>query len=240
MGERERRVSLDFSPRRLSREVERCRRLCLSLERSRLRSFSPLSRERSRRLSLEPSLFLSPDLSRLLSRDLSRRLSFDPFLLRSLSRDPWRLLSLDDSRGFLYGSGDGSRLRSTPASTDTSFGLRSLETSLGLRSRETSRDLRSPETFRGLRSPELSLGFRSRETRLVLRSLDASLGFRSLEPLLDRRAGAIDGAWLARSGAFLLSFVCGVADLPSTICCVSRRRALYGDSSLAILGSRSE
>jgi hypothetical protein len=121
MGERDRRPSLDFSRRRRSRslERERSRRLCLSLERSRFLFLSPsLSCERSRRLSFERSLLLSPDLSRLFSRDLSRRLSLDPSLLRSV--EPSRFFSRDEPRDFLYGSGDGSRLRSALGSP--SFG----------------------------------------------------------------------------------------------------------------------
>jgi hypothetical protein len=120
MGERDRRPSSDLSLRRRSLERERSRRLCLSFERSRFFSLSvSLSRERSRRLSLERCFLLSPDLSRLLSRDPSRRLSFDRSLLRSL--DPSRFFSLDESRGFLYGSGDASRLRKRPGSIGASF-----------------------------------------------------------------------------------------------------------------------
>jgi hypothetical protein len=183
--------------RRRSLECERSRRLCLPLERSRSLS---LSVSLSRRLSLERSLFLSPDLSRFRSRDLSRRLSLDRSLLRSL--EPWRLLSLDESCGLLYGSGEDSRLRTALGSTAASFGLRSLE---------------------------------------------GSLGFLSLDLLLDRRADAIEGSFLARSDPFLekvlgLPFlllpVGGEAALPSTKCCVSSRRALYGDSSLAMSGGR--
>lgn len=130
MGERERLPSLDLSRRRRSLDRERSRRPCLSVERSRFLFLSPsLSWERSRLLSLERSLFLSPDLSRLLSRDRSRRLSLDRSFLRSL--DPSRFFSLEEPRGFLYGSGDRSRLRTALGSTVVAFGSRAFGTSSG-------------------------------------------------------------------------------------------------------------
>lgn len=128
MGERERERI-----RSLSLERGRSRRLCLSLE-------------RSRRLSFEWSLFRSPDLSRLLSRDLSRRLSFDLSLLRSF--DPSRLLSLDESRGFLYGSGEGSRLRVAPDSIAGFLGARSLDAFLGFSVRDLLLE-RRPDAIEG-------------------------------------------------------------------------------------------
>ena len=143
IGERERRPSLDLSLRRRSLERERSRRLCLSLERSRFLCLSPsLSRERSRRLSLERCFFMSPDLSRFLSRDLSLDRSF----LRSL--EPSRFLSLDESRSFLYGSGDCSRLRTAMGSVVASFGSPSLGTFLGFLSLDLLLD-RGPDAIEG-------------------------------------------------------------------------------------------
>lgn len=205
IGERERRPSLDLSFRRRSLERERSRRLCLSLERSRFLCLSPplsLSCERSRRLSFERSFFLSPDLSCLLSRDLSRRLSLERSFLRSL--EPSRLLSLDESRGFLYGSGDCSRLRTALGSVAASFGSS---------------------------------------------SLDRCLGFLSLDLLRDGRPDAIEGSFPTRSDPcfekllglpFPPETAGGEAVFPWTNCCVSSRRALYGDKSLAILGPDGE
>jgi hypothetical protein len=144
MGERDLRASFGLSLRFLSLDWERSRRLCLSLERSRLAPLAEsLSFERSRRLSLERSrlrslerlLLRSVDLSRFPS--FSRRLSREPSLLRS--RDPSRFLSLDNSRRFRYGSGDGSRTRPLAlVAADTAGGMRPLDGSFGRLSTELS------------------------------------------------------------------------------------------------------
>lgn len=75
--------------------------------------------------------------------------------------------------------------------------------------------------------------------------MDTSLGFSRLEALIERRADATGGSLVACSDPFLerllgLAFLPGPgwgdAALESPSCWVSRRRALYGDRSLGILG----
>jgi len=184
-GERDRRASFDLSLRLLSRDRERCR-LCLSLDLSRFPSLTrSLSFDRSRRRSLEPSrrrsldlsrrlslerlLFRSPDLSRLPS--LSRRRSRERSPL--WSRDLSRFLSLDGSRGFRYGSGEGSRLPepTVGAAGGTASGLRSLGDPLGCASLSMllrRRSGRAEVSFRAWSDPFLN-GFSRLRLLLLLR-----------------------------------------------------------------------
>lgn len=113
---RSRRWSRERSFRR-SLELSLCLRLSRdrSLEVSRCRSLR-FSREPSCCLSRERSLRLSGDPSRLLSCEVPRRLSLD--------------LSLDRSRGFLYGSGEA--LRSSLGTGSICIGDASFDTLRGL------------------------------------------------------------------------------------------------------------
>jgi hypothetical protein len=203
--------------RMASGERDRLSSLDLSL-RPRSRSRCP-SRERERSrllcLSLERSRLRS--LSTSLSLERSRRLSLERSLVLPvdlsllLSFDLSRCLSLERS---LRRSFDLSRFASWEASLGRLYG---------------SGDLPRPRLL-ALAAGEASLG---------LRSLERSLGFRSRDLLLDRRAGAIEGSFLACSGSLLATRSCttrgGVGTSPRASCWVSSFLWLKGDNSLAML-----